>query len=259
MVGMSTRPIAENAKRGCWPRWLMWLLAIFGVILLGILIAPAVFQARTAASLHQRSSLMHLVLTDLRDYDQTFGHLPAVCEKDPAGECTLSWRVALLFYMGGRPLPSRPSPENPWDSVKNLQYLRESVLQFCEPPSTDTVMLAVTGKGAAFDAAGSQRLRDMDPNTIVLIENRRAGVHWLAPIEFDAEPLLGTSGEEKWNRLMAEFGERGFHIGFADGAVWRLSTDVPLDRIRDFFFTDGMRELDRDQELKRFALHVSPR
>jgi len=219
MAGTSTRPIAENAKRSGWRPWVIWLFAISVAVLLGIIIIPAIFQARTAASLYQRSSLMHLVLTGLRDYDQTFGHLPAVCEKNPVGKCTLSWRVALLFYMGGRPLPSRPSPENPWDSVKNLQYLRESVLQFCESPSTDTIMLAVTGKGAAFDTAESQRLRDMDANRIVLIENRRAGVHWLAPIEFDAEPLLGTAGVEKWNRFMAEFGERGFHIGFADGAV----------------------------------------
>jgi len=201
---------------------------------------------------------MRFILSELRDYDRTFRRLPEACEKNAAGDCTLSWRVALLFYMGGHPLGSRPSPENPWDSVENLQYIRMSGL-FCEPPSTDTVMLAVTGKGTAFDMAESQRFSDLDANTILLVENRRPGVHWLAPIEFDVEPLLGAAGDEKWRHLMAEYGEQGFHVGFTDGAVWRLSPSVPLDRIRDFFFVDGARGRDRNLELKHFTLDVRSR
>ena len=236
--------------------WRRWLIAISGAILLGILFVPAVFQVRTVASLSRRLNCMHLVLSELRDYDQMHGRLPAVCEKNAACDCTLSWRVALLFYAGGHPLPSRPSPENPWDSDQNLKYLRMSVLQFCEEPSTDTVMLAVTGKGTAFDMAASQRLSDLDANTIVIIENRRAGVHWLAPIEFDVEPLLGNAGDEKWSRLMAEYGELGFRVGFADGAVGRLSPSVPLNSIKDFFLVEGARGLDRDRELKQFGFHI---
>lgn len=258
-ISRSTPEVDDRAKRKATEmlsasRFRPWIIAVSPLLLVGIVLGSAVVQFRAAMSLTQRKSCIRSVLSELRDYDQTYRRLPAACEKNTTGDCMLSWRVAVLFYRGGYPLPSRPSPENLWNSPENERYLNLCAPGFCLPSSTDTVLFAVTGKGAAFDMTAPRRLQDLHPSTIVVIENRDAGVHWMAPIEFSVDPLLGASGDARWSRLMASYGRVGFNVGFADGTVWQLSSSIPLDHIIDFLLVDRAAQHNRDSELKQYTI-----
>src|SRR5262245_14014609 len=57
----------------------------------------------------------------LRDYHDTFGHLPAqaICDKD--GKQLLSWRVALLPFLEQDVLYKQFKLDEPWDGPHNIQ------------------------------------------------------------------------------------------------------------------------------------------
>ncbi len=45
----------------------------------------------------------------------------------------------------------------------------------------------------------------------------------------------------------------GFHVLFADGAVWFLRADVPLAEVKKFFTIEGSKQYDREVVLKPYA------
>jgi hypothetical protein len=82
--------------------------------------------------------------------------------------------------------------------------------------------------------------------TILLVEIAHSGIHWMAPgdLSMDAIPESLVQGVE---------GD-GFHVFFADGQVWFLSADVPLEEVKKFMTIDSAKNHDREQILGRYAL-----
>jgi hypothetical protein len=85
--------------------------------------------------------------------------------------------------------------------------------------------------------------------TILLVEIAHSGIHWMAPgdLSLDNIPeslVYGLDGD-------------GFHVLFADGQIWFLSSDVPLEKVQKFFTIDGAKKHDREQTLGPYALSRS--
>ena len=242
----ATSETGRRRRRGC-----LWFLALCaGALLVVFLLSlpTAIRQAREASRLSDHKNRMKLVLSEIRQYDDAFRHLTAPCEKNGSGECTLSWRVAVLFFTGGVPLNWRPSPGDGWTAPVRPEIAAGGQRLYCPKDKTDTDILGVTGNGTPFGGPESAKFGDLDPDTILLIENCRPGIDWRAPIEFDVDALDGSAGEATWREYTAACGE-GFYVGFADGFVFRISSQVPLAVIKRFFTIEGAKEADRETDL----------
>ena len=113
----------------------------------------------------------------------------------------------------------------------------------------DTNVVAITGPGTAFEEGRVVKRKEIAPDTILAIEIARSGVRWAEPGDLDIEhiPESITDGVEG----------RGVHVIFADGAVWFLRADVPLDELKKFFTIEGAKRYHREQALRPYALWVS--
>jgi len=82
---------------------LIELLVVIAIIaVLVALLLPAVQQAREAARRAQCKNNLKQIGLALHNYHDAFGCFPPVASTDAQGNPLLSWRVALLPYLGGR-------------------------------------------------------------------------------------------------------------------------------------------------------------
>jgi hypothetical protein len=58
--------------------------------------------------------------------------------------------------------------------------------------------------------------------------------------------------------LLGDFENGEFLVLFADGAVWTLSQDVPIGRLKKFFLIDAAKSHDRGELLEPYRTN-SPR
>jgi hypothetical protein len=132
----------------------------------------------------------------------------------------LSWRVAILPFLGEEKLYHQFNREEPWDSAHNKRLLAKMPKVFA-PVRGKTKAPGMTyyqvfvGPGAPFDGSLAARLprefRDGTSNTFLIVEAGEA-VPWTAPqdIPYDrGKPVPKLGG------LFAD----GFHAAMADGAI----------------------------------------
>lgn len=119
--------------------------------------------------------------------------------------------------------------------------------------------LAITGPGTAF-GDGTQppsSLKDIPPDTILVVESRASGIPWPAPGDFDIRTMPQTINAPDGKGISSR-AAGGFHVIFADGHVWFLTDRVPFDTLRLFFTIAGASEHDRETVLGPFALYRHP-
>jgi serine/threonine-protein kinase len=191
---------------------------------------PPVFTAwRRSRALIQMQSLA----LAMHDYHKANNQLPppAICSRAD-GRPLLSWRVAILPFVGEAELYRQFQLDQPWDSEHNLKLLESMPkLFFTEensPPEAvedyfRTYFQAFVGPGAAFEmrpnpkhslGAGGltwHEFSDGVSNTILLAEAAEP-VPWTKPAD------LNFAADKPLPRLGGVF-ERGFHVAIADGQV----------------------------------------
>ncbi|MGO9114577.1 MAG: DUF1559 domain-containing protein [Thermoguttaceae bacterium] len=187
-------------------------------------IRQSVLKARTdARRLQQMSNLKQISLAMLT-YEDTYRSFPPVAiEKD--GRPLLSWRVAILPFLGEVPLSKRFHLDEPWDSPYNLEVAKvmPSVFQSPDSPSDGkTRVMLFTGKGAAFNGGkkfGPPDIRDGMSKTILCVEaGPDKAVPWTKPedLPFDPANPLAALGNAS---------PQGFIAAFFDGHVMQLKVD----------------------------------
>jgi hypothetical protein len=145
--------------------------------------------------------------------DSNLGNLPPAAICDQGGKPLLSWRVALLPYLGEQNLYSRFKLKEPWDSPNNrpLLALMPRVYRMPEDPNptTDQTYYQVfVGNGAAFEQQRSLRFPfdfpDGTSNTIMLVE-ADTSVPWTKPddIPFDPNGPLPPLGKHHSGAFLA--------------------------------------------------------
>jgi hypothetical protein len=149
--------------------------------------------------------------------------LPSVI-KDGRGKLLLSWRVALLPYLGEKDLFKQFTLDEPWDSPHNKKLLYQMPAVFridgAGAKPTSTFYRAFAGKRTLI--AGERRytlggIPDGTSSTVLVVEAAEA-VPWTKPEDLpyaEGKPLPKIGG------LF-----RGvFHAAFADGSVRTLKKD----------------------------------
>lgn len=119
---------------------------------------------------------------------------------DKTGKPLLSWRVAILPYIGGQELYHQFKLDQPWDSEHNLKLAKLPVLGFSAPHQKVRVdaqgnylthIMLFTGKGSLFSEGKGTSIHDIPDGmskTILLVEAKSPCI-WTKPqdIPFDID------------------------------------------------------------------------
>ena len=157
--------------------------------------------------------------------------------RDGAGVPLLSWRVALLPYLGHQELYSKFDITQPWDSKKNLALLKEIPDVYRSPERMDekTNFLAPHGSttlfNTSYDPIPRVRIEDGLSNTIAVLEvDDELAVEWTKPVEFSADLESRGVGSKR---------KDGIFVAFGDGTVRRIPRTVKPSEFLALMTMDG--------------------
>lgn len=160
-------------------------------VVLPIALLDMAFGSGDVHSAADESSL-RLLSKAMLDYHQAHGRLPPAVLRGKDGKPLLSWRVAVLPYLGEEELFKQFKLDEPWDGPHNKTLITRMPKVFCSyripenadeqiPPTTGYQVF--TGPGMLFDGRRGMRLADVKDGaeqTILLAETTRL-VPWTKP------------------------------------------------------------------------------
>ncbi|MCI0456272.1 MAG: DUF1559 domain-containing protein [Gemmataceae bacterium] len=177
----------------------------------------------------------------LHNYEAAHGHFPpgAIYSKD--GKPLLSWRVAILPFIGQETLYRQFKLDEPWDSPHNMKLLDKMPPVFDPPGKSEghrTHYRVFTGPGTIFDGPKGARVGDITDgttNTIMAVEAKE-GVPWTKPDELPYDP-------KKPLPALGGLSRDGFHVLLADASVRLLSPRVPEEILRALITSSGAEKI----------------
>ena len=173
------------------------------------------------------------------------GRFPAAAINNE-GKPLLSWRVALLPYLGEKGLYDRFHRDEPWDSPHNKTLLEQRpnvyapVLRRGEPTGA-TYYQVVVGRGALFaDDQGTlfDDVTDLRSQTLMVVEGAQS-VPWSAPVDL----VFDSDVEQPLPKLGGQF-QDGIHVAFADGGVVFLSKPIQPSLLRSLITRNAADTID---------------
>jgi beta-lactamase regulating signal transducer with metallopeptidase domain len=151
-------------------------------------------SASAAASRQRAMNNMKQVALALHNYYNTYRHFPPQATYDEEGNALLSWRVLILPFLEQEALYRKFHLDEPWDSPHNKKLI-EKMPEVYGPtvdhlglPEGSTVVLGVSGEGAAFTREGTQfkEFRDGMSMSAMLVETNTS-IPWTQPLDLPIE------------------------------------------------------------------------
>ncbi|MEO0529801.1 MAG: sigma-70 family RNA polymerase sigma factor [Planctomycetota bacterium] len=195
-------------------------------------VSPDSAEARTA-SINRLRKLGIAFLT----YEDEHGHLPSSTVPIDSSVPLLSWRVAMLPYLGEQALYDRFRHNEPWDSPHNSKLVSRMPEAYRNPRSRQpqdlgkTNYLAVAGPNAFLEMRRERRLAEIvtgTSNTIAVVEVQDGrSVEWTRPVDYFR---LSDSGDPRTD--IGSLGQDGAFLAlFADGSVRNIDSSTPAERL----------------------------
>lgn len=259
-------------------RWRLFLLiAMFGAV---AVLGATMWGIRTAFNLSTRKAILAnlaAVALSLVNYSEFHGHLPYAVRLDSREQLLesgspngfrrplYSWRVEIVPYLES--WHGSWDPTQPWNQPANRQLIELSAFYVYDAPALasqpqpfpETNVLAITGPGTAFgDGLECPRaLKDVPPDTILVVETQASGIPWPAPGDLYIRTMPQTINAPD-GKGISGLNADGFHLVFADGQVWYMSKRVPFETLKLFFKVADAQKNDREQLLGPFAVDRGP-
>jgi hypothetical protein len=212
-------------------------LAITGIILggLSILLLPVVAigllslaqaKVREAADRIGHANNLKQIILALHSLNDVNGMMPAAAICDKNGKRLLSWRVAVLPYIGQDALFHQFKLDEPWDGPNNSKLIPLMPKTYALPndpaaATGSTYYRVFVGNGAAFDWCKGVPLSDFKdgPSNTILVVEATTAVPWTKPDELDFDPK-GPAPQ------IGGHYQAGAVVGMADGSVHLISPTV---------------------------------
>lgn len=176
------------------------------------------------------------VVTGLHRYHDQHGKFPSSAITDGNGKALLSWRVALLPFLGEQALYNEFRLDEPWDSAHNrklLPRLPKAYASIGNQPKAagDTFVQAFVGPDCFFEAGRALRIEDIADGTscTVAVVMAAQAVPWTKPADLDyaADKALPSFAGGVLNDGLLSF-------AFADGSAHVTSNVFGEERERVF-------------------------
>ena len=208
------------------------VLGVFGSVIMAVgfmaaLLLPAVQAAREAARRAQCVNNLKQVGLAFHNMHEAEGHFPPAAIFDAQGRPLLSWRVAILPYIGQESLYRQFKLDEPWDSPNNKALIaRMPATYLCPSDGTSlpgtTRYQAIVGPGTVFEGTRGipmSEVTDGTSNTLLVAEGNNP-IEWTKPDDIDIANIGTALGSKH---------PLGSNTLFADGSVRFIrSTKTPL-------------------------------
>jgi hypothetical protein len=196
------------------------------------LLLPAVQKVREAANRTKTSNNLKQIALAMHHYHDTFGTFPLPAITDRSGKPLLSWRVALLPFLGEDQLYQQFNRDEPWNGPTNLKLLSKMPKVYIlegvpAHPATSTFFQVFTGPDTPFVEKRPIRLAEITDgasNTLLVVEAALA-VPWSKPADLPYDP------KRPLPRLGRHF-PQGTLAATADGAVRFLNPAISDKTLR---------------------------
>jgi hypothetical protein len=229
------------------PRWYLLLIP-------SAIIAFYIYNEVSVAA-HRNRMENNLLLTSLNLRQIGLAHqlqmgenplaeMPACAICDAQGKPLLSWRVAILPFLGEQELYSQFHLDEPWDSPHNLQLVAKIPEWYCSPGREvdgKTLYLRCTGPETIWPSAAKAGVRrmslpfsDIESRFVVaMVEaDESAATPWTKPADLvlkPGEPLTGVG----------HFRPDCFVVETPDGATHEVPSNISADALRSIFTRTG--------------------
>jgi hypothetical protein len=194
------------------------------------------------------NNFKQIVLAIHSHVEQNGGNLSLSINDPQTNRPLLSWRVAILPYLGQETLYKSIRLNEAWDSAHNRQFWDKMPKLYESPglpPATGlTAVQVFTGPITPFPEAGAlarfpATFSDGASNTILIAEASRP-VNWLKPEDMRVIDLNNL------RFLLANRTGRGTVVGMADGAVKNLKQQINNATLRALITPSGNEVLGSD-------------
>jgi hypothetical protein len=196
-----------------------------------------------------------LISEELHFYTDLYRQMPPPVFYNTDGVPLYSWRLKMLVAITNVP---DVDMHKAWNVAPNMSLAEWPCWVFCYTADsgkslTDTNLFAISGVGTAFDSSTVVRPEDLDADVILAMEVANSGINWVEPGDYEITDL------EKWQGKLQDsirpLVDNRIHILFADGQMWAIRGDVPVERVKCFFTINSAVSHSRDKELGTFCLH----
>ncbi len=223
------------------------VLGVIDCLLLVAIFLPAHRSAREAARRVQCTNNLKQIGLAIQIYHEVNGCLPAAAITGKDGKPLLSWRVAILPYIGTGSPYWKFDLDEPWDSPHNIALVEQMPPEFNCPSDTThkwgmTGYIAVIGARTVFrpdyQPVRYQDISDGVERTILVAESRRA-VPWTKPDDIPLALAVAPEG------LGSHHGDHnnGFNALFADGSVRFLQRSIARSDLNTLLGRDDSEDV----------------
>lgn len=176
-----------------------------------------------------RNNIKQIMLA-MHNYHDTSKSFPPRATFSKDGKPLLSWRVAILPYLGEGELYSQFRQDEPWDSDHNKQLISKMPQAYVSPNVSPekraegfTSYVGLVAPKSLFGSVEGvmiRQVRDGTSNTIAIVDaNGDQAVPWTKPMDLPVDlkkPLENLIAKDK----------EGFYAGICDGSVRRIPNEI---------------------------------
>jgi type II secretory pathway pseudopilin PulG len=236
-------------------RYLIQTLVVIAIVGIALFVVFSLRQSRTRAIEMRIVGGLQQVSAALSNVSRRGEPLPPPVFFDKNGKELYSWRLKVLALISGFPVDIDLT--KPWNVPPNEAFSKYPVYYYCikemnQSHPADTNILAIAGKDTAFDPARSTTSPQLCSNVLLLMEASNSNVNWMEPGDYKVEVLATREG--KISDFVHPLVDNRVHVLFADGDVWAISGDAPVERLKPFFTIDGARSRAREKDLTEYCL-----
>jgi hypothetical protein len=196
---------------------------------------PAIEHARGAAQRAQSMNTLKHIALAIHTYADAKKVLPPAYTASPDGKPLLSWRVAILPFLGETELYGQFHQDEPWDSDHNKQLIEKIPAIYrsakWKPGDVKTSLVTPRGEGTAFPGAKPVKftqIADGTSKTIMMLQLDDAhSVVWTKPDDWEFDPTKPTTG-------LAGQHQGGIVISLCDGSTMWMPTPIDGEALKAY-------------------------